>query len=126
MEPSYSIKKFTDACKQGQNKVYVTRGARETARTDFRLNTEKDILNFIGYGGLENLKFDHTKLWENNPEPNEPVMVDSYGFYSGSLFGYIAFMFREKTKKWIIKSFKKNIQSGIRNQPLSGLKDMMH
>ncbi len=86
----------------------------------------KEILNFIGYGGLEKLKFIRTKPWKNNPEPKVPVMVDSYEFYSGMHFGYIAFMFIDKTKRWIIKSFKNNNEPDARNLVFDGLKKLIH
>ena len=129
MKPaSYSIIKFKDACKQGLTKVRVIQGAQKTAKTDFSLNTDKDILNFIGYGGLEKLKFIRTKLWMNNPDHNEPIMVDSYNFYSNSLYGYIAFMCVKRTEEWewAIKSFKKNIEPGVRNPAFEDLKKLIH
>ncbi len=126
MKPSYSISKFKDACKQGRTKVLVMQGAQQAARADFSLNTAKKILNFIAYGGLENLKFIRTKLWGNNPEPKVPVMVDSYEFYSGRRYGYIAFMFTEKTKKWVVKSFKNNNELDTRNLAFEDLKKLLH
>jgi hypothetical protein len=122
MRPSYSVTEFKTACKRGRTKVRIKSGARETAKTDFRLNKVKDILNFIGYGGLEKMEFINTKPWKNNSEPTIPIMVDSYGFYSWHLYGYIAFMFNENTEEWAIKSFKKNNTQDIRNQPFKGLK----
>ncbi len=127
MKPaSYSIIKFKDACKQGLTKVRVIQGAQKTAKTDFSLNTDKDILNFIGYGGLEKLKFIRTKLWMNNPEPKVPVMVDSYNFYSNMHFGYVAFMYVKRTKEWIIKSFKNNKEVDVRNPAFEDLKKWIH
>lgn len=48
-------------------------------------------------------------------------MVDAYGFYSGTTYGYIAFMFQPKTNKWIIKSFKKNDRQGPKYFPFGDL-----
>ncbi len=43
------------------------------------------------------------------------IMVDAWGFYTGPAHGYIAYFFRSDTKKWIIKSFKKNTNPDMRN-----------
>lgn len=126
MEPSYPLTDFKTACKRDHANVVILRGAKETARTDFKLNTKQDILAFINNGGLEEMKFIHTKPWENNHDSQNHIMVDSYGFYSGKLYGYIAFMFVKNTKKWTIKSFKKNNDLDIRNLPFNDLKDLIH
>ena len=42
-------------------------------------------------------------------------MADAYNFYSGSIYGDIAFFYQPITKKWIIKSFKKNKNPDMRN-----------
>jgi len=41
-------------------------------------------------------------------------MVDSYEFYSGTTYGYIAFF--QGSERWVIKSFKKNKEPDIRNK----------
>jgi hypothetical protein len=64
-------------------------------------------MEFINNGGLESPNHQNTAPWENNPNPTQPVPVDSYGFFSGTLYGYVAF-FRGPKGKWVIKSFKKN------------------
>lgn len=87
----------------------------ETAKSDFNLSTQEGVLSFIGNGGLESPCAINTKQWENNPDPNNPIMVDAYDFYSGSIYGYIAFFYQPTTKKWIIKSFKKNSEPDTRN-----------
>lgn len=55
------------------------------------------------------------------------IMVDAYAFFSGLIYGYIAFVYVTKTKKWIIKSFKKHEDPDPRNLvflgPLSKLLD---
>ena len=42
-------------------------------------------------------------------------MVNAYSFYSGLIYGYIAFFFQPKTSIWTIKSFKKNQEPDTRN-----------
>ncbi len=93
----------------------VLKSAMETAKSDFNLNTQKGVLEFIGNRGLESPCFINSKKWEKNPKPNHPIMVDAYNFYSGFIYGYIAFFYQPVTKKWIIKSFKKNSKPDIRN-----------
>ena len=66
-----------------------------------RIDTKKEILEFIANDGLENIKFQNTNLFKKQPE----LTVDAYEFRSGSLWGYISFGQNEKTKKWFIKSF---------------------
>ena len=89
--------------------------AMATAESDFNINTQEGVLGFIGNGGLESPCFINTKQWENNPDSKNLIMVDAYDFYSGSIYGYIAFFYQPTTKKWIIKSFKKNSEPDTRN-----------
>jgi hypothetical protein len=89
--------------------------AMKTAKSDFKLFTPKLILRFIANSGLENLKFIRAKSLEKNPFPDE-VIVDSYQFTSGLIYGYLAF-YRYKTYAWYIKSFKKNTETDVRNFP---------
>jgi hypothetical protein len=42
-------------------------------------------------------------------------MVDAYAFFSGIIYGYIAFVYITKTEKWLIKSFKKHEDPDPRN-----------
>jgi hypothetical protein len=96
--------------------AFVTKGALETARSDFGLYTEAKVLKFIGNDGIEKPKHLRTAIWENNPKPENVVWVDSYEFFSSADFGYLAF-FRALTGKWMIKSFKKNDQPDQRSFP---------
>lgn len=124
-QPAYSLEEFEKACREGTEKAYVIRGAMETAKRDFNLNTQKAVLDFIGNKGLERPEFQNSKDWENNPDPTKPIRVDSYGFYSGNLAGYIAFFFQPLANKWNIKSFKKNSQGDPRNLPFSNLESLI-
>jgi len=119
-QPSYSLEKFISACAAGKSEAFVTNGAKVTAKSDFNLRTEEAILGFIGQGGMESPAFQNTAIWENNPDPSAPVMVDAYGFFSSSLFGYIAFLYQSRTNKWIVKSLKRNDQPDPRNLALAG------
>ena len=71
----------------------------------FNLRTKKDLRSFIANNGLEELTYINKKIWEKNPHPEEPVQVYAYRFRTRAIPGYIAIMFSEKTKKWLIKSF---------------------
>lgn len=102
-------------CADGTSKIVVTRGAMETAKTDFKLMTQSNVLEFIANGGLEKPSFINKKEWKNNPDKSVVIMVDAYAFFSGILYGYIAFIYITKTKKWLIKSFKKHRDPDPRN-----------
>lgn len=118
-KPSYILADFIKACGLGENHVFISEKARITAKADFNLNTQKQILDFIANGGIESPNLQNVKLWENNPDPDNPIWADAYDFFSGFQFGYIAFSFRPKIKKWNIKSFKNNIKSDPRNLPFN-------
>lgn len=106
MTASYDIKDLIDACSCPVN-VVVLRNALASASIDFGLNTAKEVIEFICNGGIENPKLINTKKWEKNPDVIS-IYVDSYSFFSGKKHGYLAFMFSDKTKKWLIKSLKLN------------------
>ena len=105
--PDYSLQDFVAACAAGLA-VKVLKTAMQTAPHDFGLMTEPEVVAWIGNGGLEKPEHANTETWLNNPDPTQPIWVDSYNFFSGLDYGYIAFMFQPKTKKWLIKSLKKN------------------
>lgn len=120
MEPAYVFNEFVSACGKGSRCVYVIKGAAMSANMDFQLKTNTDILGFIANNGLEQPKFINSKIWENNPDKNNKIMTDAYEFYTGSTLGYISFFYNNNL--WIIKSFKKSLQPGIRNMAFSELK----
>lgn len=124
MKAAYEFTDFTSACAIGIEAVHVIRGARVTAESDFNLKTNSEILGFIFNGGLEKPKYIKTKPWENDPK-NSGIMVDSYNFYSGNTKGYIAYLYQPETKKWLLKSFKKDNPPGGKNLPFEGLKQML-
>jgi len=109
--PIYTLEDFEKACADGQAKVINP--ALKTAPSDFGLVTEKEILDFIGNGGLEKPEFANSEVWKNNPDPKQKIWVDSYNFYSGQDYGYLAFM-KASTGKWIVKSLKKNERASPR------------
>jgi hypothetical protein len=122
VKPTYKLNDFLVACKVGIKDVVVLKTAKTTALQDFKLRSDVDTLSFIGNGGIHGLEFDKSKAWKNNPDPiNNPIQVDSYDFFAGSSFGYLAFMFQPFTKKWLLKSFKKNQKPDPRNQSTLGL-----
>lgn len=125
-QPTHNMDDFLKACAEGTQKVFVHKGAMETAKSDFNLMTQERVLQFVGDDGLEKPSFINSKPWENNPDPATPIQVDAWGFFSGLLHGYIAFFFQPKTKKWNIKSLKKNTDSDPRNLALKdGLKKLL-
>ena len=104
--PAYDLGVFVGACRKAAS-VFVAGGAMETARRDFGLNSQPEVVAFIGNGGLEHPVHANTAPWQNNPDPSDPILVDSYNFYSGSRYGYMAF-FRAPSANWVVKSFKAN------------------
>lgn len=117
MKPEYKLSDFLEGCMAGVSKAYVIQGAMKTAEKDFNLYPQQRVLEFIGNGGLAQPHFINSKPWDNNPNPENEIMVDAYGFFSGFNYGYVAF-FRPVISKWIIKSFKKNTDPDPRNLAL--------
>lgn len=99
--PSYNYSDFKNACGTHANNVIPINTVSKDANEHFNLLTRKSLLDFIFYGGLENLTFINTKPWK----ANHKISVDAYEFTSYGILGYIAFMFINKTSKWLIKSF---------------------
>ncbi len=120
MDPAYKLEDFITDCAKGTVKAFVTSGALLTAGTDFNLPTQEQVLNFIGNNGLEKPQFINSEVWDKNPDPKNAIMIDAYSFYSGLLYGYIAFRFQPKTGKWAVKSFKKNREPDTRNLAFLG------
>jgi hypothetical protein len=114
-EPEYQLEDFVRDCAAGTSKIVIARGAMETARSDFKLATQDKVLEFIANGGLEKPTFINKKEWENNTDNSVVIMVDAYAFFSGILYGYIAFVYIKKTSRWLIKSFKKHEGPDPRN-----------
>lgn len=109
--PAYELSSFIAACQVG-GQVFVTRGALQTATSDFGLTKDSDVMAFIGDGGIERPTFVNSVPWVNNPKPENKILVDSYSFYTGTKFGYLAFCYNDNTQKWMLKSMKKNDQTG--------------
>jgi len=84
------------------------RWGHETATSDFNLATQAAVIDFVGGGGCERVAYLRTAPFENWKGSPPPPNVDSYSFYSGPTFGYLAFFENRKTGMWVIKSFKKN------------------
>jgi len=104
--PSYDFADFKKACKKNnRDNIFLPPNVLADADKYFNLRSKKQILDFIQNNGLENQIFENTKPWENNPNKNKPIMVDAYEFETWGRRGYIAFMYNDKTNKWIIKSF---------------------
>jgi hypothetical protein len=100
----YDFEEFRLACSRGSFKVIIWGCAEEGAKEHFGLTPKANILRFIYNRGLENLRFRNTREWEKNPNPNKPIFIDSYEFYTRNKLGYIAFM--NNGIRWVLKSFK--------------------
>lgn len=111
-----ALNQLTIACgKRGEVIAYGK--APEDARRDFSLQTKEAIYAFVAEGGLESPAFIRQKPWENDIDKTNPATVYSFSFYSGTKFGYIAFLRSNQTGTWLIKSFKKNNQEDPRFLP---------
>ncbi|EFW38673.1 hypothetical protein [Treponema phagedenis] len=120
--PYYNIDDFINDC--ANKKIIVFKKAQEDAKTFFNISTQADLLHFIAYGGCEKLHFISSKLWDKNPDKNNPTMVDGYEFTTNNKNGYIAFMKSKQTGLWIIKSFHEAYSISINDllyKPFSGL-----
>ena len=120
-EPEYNLEGFIKMCRERTANFFIIRGAKSSAAHDFALDTDDEILDFIGNGGLEEPKFINRKEWENNPNRANAIWIDAYDFYSGPRFGYFAFFHSSITQKWMIKSLKKNKNPDPRNLPFKDL-----
>lgn len=115
MASEYLWDDFVGACSSATSAtaVYVRPSAMETAERDFNLATQAAIIDFVGSDEscqkATYIRTDDLEAWKGDPPPPK---VDSYSFYSGPKFGYLAFFRNPLTGQWVIKSFKKNEQFG--------------
>lgn len=112
MADAYDFIEFIRDCSAG--KAQVTGKALSTARLDFGLTTQRDVLSFIGSGGLERpVAANLAAPLEKNPFLPIEITVDSYDFFSGVKYGYLAY-WRRPDGLWVIKSFKENDKTNPR------------
>lgn len=125
MPATYDLDAFIAACNE-DSQVQVSYDAGKDAQSQFGLSTKKALLDFIGHGGLEDRHFVNTRLWQNNPHPENPVMIDAYTFSSGRKRGYLAFRrtLPPASSKWLIKSFHVEDASGY--FPFEGLRQIVN
>ena len=64
-KPTYTLHEFVAACGSGADKVFIFKGAKETAKSDFNLFTGSFSFEFYSCGGRI-AQFVNTKPWENN------------------------------------------------------------
>lgn len=103
--PTYDLEDFLDCCQNQQNKVRPIDDVEKDAEKIFGLKPASVLLDFIGNGGLEEIEFVNSTPWRKNPDKTTIIYVDAYEFRTMCKLGYIAFMFSNKTVKWLIKSF---------------------
>lgn len=97
--------KLKENCISNTENVIPIDDVPKDARNDYNLKTKQELLDFITNDGLENLKYINTKDWEKNPDTTCPIDVYAFEFRTMFKLGYIAFMYNQKTNKWLIKSF---------------------
>ncbi len=103
--PYNFFNEFKKACLETPLDVIPIGKTLKDASEIFNLRTKSELLSFIANNGLEKLTFINKKSWEKNPNPNHDIDVYAYYFSTRAIAGYVAFMFNEKTQKWLIKSF---------------------
>lgn len=107
MNSKYQLSNFISACAIGTSKALLLKGAMRAARSDFSLGTQQQVIGFIGNRGLESPKFINSKLWDKNPDPQNEIMVDAYAFFSGYIYGYIAFFISQRLINGLLNLLKK-------------------
>lgn len=114
LRASYCIDDFLQACKEevikGSSIIGLEGWVLRSASRDFNIKTKRSLIEFIAYGGLEDLRFINTSPYRISLEV-PPPMCDAYTFSSGFTEGYLAFFFSETNQRWIIKSFHRSFDS---------------
>jgi len=101
---AYDIEDFIQCCMNNPKSITVLHDAKSNAREQFGLNTEADLLAFIGNNGLQSLVYQNTEPWRFNPRKDKEILIDAYKFYSNNKLGYIAIM-KGVSGNYVIKSF---------------------
>jgi hypothetical protein len=57
--------------------VSASYDAINNAREQFGLNTEAELLGFIGNNGLQDLKYVNTKAWKYNQNSDAEIFIDA-------------------------------------------------
>jgi len=111
--PKYKYSEFKKACKKflklKDNSVVVS--GKSDQRKLFFINSIDELLDIIVNDDLKELKFVNStdfRLSDDDPKP----VVDGYKFIYNDIRGYLAFYFRDKDKRWYIKSFHKDDDCG--------------
>ncbi|NOQ45083.1 MAG: hypothetical protein GQ559_00140 [Desulfobulbaceae bacterium] len=103
--PYTKFKQFKTASKECPGDVIPIGNVMRDAEAIFNLRTKSQLLEFIVNDGLEDLTYINKKPWEKNPDPEHEVIVYAFRFRTNAIPGYIAFMYQNRTDKWLIKSF---------------------
>ena len=99
----------------------VSYDAGEGARNNFNLPTDKDLISFIGNGGINTCNFKNSCTQRKELAGNKGKMIDAYHFRVGRKIGYIAFIFNDQKQKWHIKSLKNDTeQASLKLRKLLG------
>ena len=101
---AYDVEEFIQCCKDNPKTIVVYYEAKFNAHHQFGLNTEADLLAFIGNDGLQDLTYWNTEPWRLNQNKDKEILVDAYKFRSNQKLGYIAFM-KVVKGSYAIKSF---------------------
>jgi len=114
--PMHPFPEFQQACSR-PGLVIVTQSALSTVERLGLVRISESVVDWIAAGGVENPQHLNTEIWRNNPDErwkiwkrsDAVVWVDAFIFESGSDEGYIAYLYRSQTQKWLVKSLKLNI-----------------
>lgn len=101
--PHHDCSAFIQACAL-PGAVYMTKVAREDAKSHFAFQTQLEVLDFIAHGGLQEPVFDNSTPLSKGPAQDIGRLVDAYTFSYGKKTVYLAFYLNFKNI-WIVKSF---------------------
>jgi hypothetical protein len=110
MMPQRILEDLILVCATTPSAVWVQEEDLEFAY--FNLRTRSSVVALIGRpDGLERVTFEREDDLRNWGGAGQAPRVYAWNFYTGPLYGYLA-VYKGKTKKYIIKSFKKNNKFG--------------
>ena len=117
--PYYKIDKLKEACRK-RNVVFI--GSSVTDATYFGFIGKEAVCSYLVSSMFKPTEFVNSKPWENNPDPDHEIIVDAYHFMVEGKTGYLAFFYNDRTQKWIIKSFHRELNTTDTYHPFRNLK----
>ena len=94
-----------NVCQDSPKHVFVWKPAVADAERLLKLVGDKQIIDFIGNGGLENPTVVNKPPFLDRNGNDLGMTIHAYKFASNLIQMYIAFFYNEKQVKWNLKSF---------------------